>query len=90
MNKNDLDNEVFLKVLENTKNELIVNFRHKDSFSTLIDPLNKKNVLKKAMLLGVLSLFEEFRIKDLIENIDDVVLCQSILELGSNINMLCD
>jgi hypothetical protein len=87
MIKQDLNRNEFLNVLETTKKELILNFQNNDSFSTHIDPLIKKNVLKKAVLLGVLTLFEEFEVKDLIDNIDDVILCQSILELASNIDL---
>jgi len=90
MTKNDLRNDDFLNVLENTKNELILNFHDKDGFLAHIDPTNKQNAIKKAMLLGTLTLFNEFRVSDLIDNIDDVVICQSILQLASNIDTSFD
>lgn len=75
----------FEEELENCLSYLILEYKHCDGFMEHTNPTLQTNILKKAHLAGILQLFKGYSTQELLLNLDNVALCQSILEFGSSL-----
>lgn len=79
-------NTKFEEELESCLSYLVMKHRHCDGFMEHTNPTLQTNILKKAHLAGILQLFKGYTTQDLLLNLDNVALCQSILEFSSSLD----
>lgn len=62
---------------------LISNYEHIEGFKKYVTLNNKDRILNMASLIATLEMFQEYSIKDIIDNIEDFSICQRMLEFAS-------
>ena len=60
----------------------VKNFKDHEGFLEYTDPSTIENINKKISLAGILELFKEFKAQELVDKIDEIAFCQTLLDFS--------